>query len=118
MTEAPGFLGDLGERALVGTAVVRVRLPVQLRDLAKLPLEVAVQVDGAVTQRSVLDALERAYPLLVGTVRDRASALRRPFVRFFAGELDLSNAPPDDPLPTPVASGKEPFVIVGAMAGG
>lgn len=97
---------------------MRVRLPGQLRELAKLPAELVVEVDGTPTQRSVLDALELAYPVLRGTVRDRATAVRRPFIRFFAGELDCSNAPPDEPLPEPVASGGEPFVVVGAIAGG
>jgi molybdopterin synthase sulfur carrier subunit len=102
-----------GERARV-----RVRLPAQLRELAKLPPELVVEVEATPTQRSVLDALELAHPALTGTVRDRATAARRPFVRFFAGELDCSNAAPDEPLPEPVASGQEPFVVVGAIAGG
>lgn len=97
---------------------VRVRLPAQLRELAQLPAEVMVEVDGPVTQRSVLDALERAHPVLEGTVRDRVTAARRPFVRFFVGESDLSNSPVDELLPAPVNAGEEPFVIVGAMAGG
>ncbi len=99
-------------------SAVRVRLPAQLRELAKLPTEVAVQIDGAITQRSVLDALEREHPVLGGTVRDRATGRRRPFVRFFAGESDLSNAAPDEILPAPVCEGREPFTVVGAIAGG
>lgn len=97
---------------------MRVRLPAQLRELARLPAEVVLEVPGVATQRSVLDALEFTYPVLRGTVRDRATAARRPFVRFFAGELDCSNASPDEPLPSRVACGHEPFAIVGAMAGG
>jgi hypothetical protein len=80
--------------------------------------EVCVDVDGPVTQRSVLDALEASYPVLQGTIRDRVTQQRRPFVRFFAVEEDLSHEPPDAPLPDVVAAGTEPFFIVGAMAGG
>jgi len=98
--------------------VIRVRLPAPLRELATLPAEVLIEVDGAVTQRSVLDALESCYPVLCGAVRDRATGRRRPFVRFFACESDLSNASPDEPLPPDVCEGREPFVVLGAIAGG
>ena len=97
---------------------VRVRLPAQLRELAGLPGEVLVDVNGTVTQRSVLDALEGRYPVLKGTIRDRATAKRRPFIRFYACQEDYSNAAPDETLPDAVARGAEPFFIVGAMAGG
>jgi sulfur-carrier protein len=97
---------------------VRVRLPAQLRVLAGVPAEVTVVVEGTVTQRSVLDALETLHPSLLGTVRDRATGKRRAFIRFFVHESDLSNAVPDEPLPPSVLSGREPFVVVGAMAGG
>ncbi|MGH9104709.1 MAG: MoaD/ThiS family protein [Acidimicrobiales bacterium] len=99
-------------------ARVTVRLPAQLRELAQLPAEVVVAVEGPLTQRSVLDALERSHPALQGTVRDRVTARRRAFVRFFVQECDLSDSEPDQPLPAVVAGGKEPFVIIGAMAGG
>jgi sulfur-carrier protein len=98
--------------------VIRVVLPAHLKTLAKVGGEVRVDVPGPVTQRAVLDALEAAYPMLLGTVRDRHSARRRAFVRFYAGEEDLSNEPPDAPLPDRVAAGEEPFIILGAMAGG
>jgi sulfur-carrier protein len=98
--------------------VIRVVLPGHLRTLAKVSSEVKLQVDGAVTQRSILDALEASYPMLRGTVRDQITFERRPFVRFFACEEDLSHQPADAPLPDPVASGAEPFLIVGAIAGG
>jgi hypothetical protein len=98
--------------------MIRVVLPAHLRKLARVEREVEVEVAGAVTQRSVLDALEARYPMLRGTIRDHATAKRRPFVRFFACEQDLSHDPPDAPLPEPVASGNEPFLVVGAMAGG
>jgi molybdopterin synthase sulfur carrier subunit len=97
---------------------VRVKLPTHLRRLAGVDGEVTLPVDGAVTQRSVLDALEERYPVLRGTVRDHRTGRRRPFVRFFACEEDLSHSPVDDPLPAPVAAGTEPFLVVGAMAGG
>lgn len=98
--------------------MIRVRLPHHLRTLAGVGAEVEIDLDGPATQRSLLDALEAAYPVLVGTIRDRGSGDRRPFVRFFACEEDLSNEHPDDPLPEPVALGTEPYLIVGAMAGG
>jgi sulfur-carrier protein len=97
---------------------VRVRLPAQLRELARLPAEVRIGVAGPVTQRAVLDALESCYPVLKGTIRDRVTATRRPFIRFYACEEDFSNAAPDDILPEDVARGRQPFFIVGAMAGG
>ena len=100
--------------------MIRVVLPAHLKNLAKISGEVEVEVDGAgaVTQRLVLDAVEGKYPMLLGTIRDRRTGQRRPFVRFFACEEDLSNESPDAPLPEPVTAGKEPFLVVGAMAGG
>ena len=98
--------------------MIRVELPPHLQNLAHIGGEVAVEVEGPATQRSVLDALEARYPTLGGTIRDRATGRRRPFVRFFAGEEDLSLDPADAPLPPAVATGAEPFCIVGAMAGG
>jgi hypothetical protein len=98
---------------------VRVVLPAHLKALARIDShELSLDVDGAVTQRSVLDAIESAYPALVGTMRDRSTAKRRAFVRFYACEQDLSHEDPDDPLPEEVAAGKEPFLVIGAMAGG
>jgi sulfur-carrier protein len=97
---------------------VRVELPPHLRALAGLGGELALEVDEPVTQRSVLDALETRCPMLRGTVRDHATRRRRAFVRFFACERDLSHDPPDAPLPEAVAAGTEPFLIVGAIAGG
>ncbi|GAA2891558.1 hypothetical protein Acy02nite_14540 [Actinoplanes cyaneus] len=98
--------------------MIRVILPVHLRTLAHSGKEVLVEVSGPVTQRAVLDAVERDYPMLAGTIRDRQTGQRRPLVRFFACEEDLSNEPPDTPLPERVARGEEPFMVVGAMAGG
>jgi molybdopterin synthase sulfur carrier subunit len=98
--------------------MIRVVLPAHLRSMAQVEGEVKLEVDGPVTQRSILDALEAAYPALRGTVRDQATRQRRPFVRFFACEQDLSHDSPDAPLPDAVASGSEPFMVVGAMAGG
>ncbi len=98
--------------------MVRVVLPVHLRTLARLSGEVALEVDGTPTQRSVLDALEARFPVLCGTMRDHVTRKRRPFVRFFACEQDLSNDRPDAPLPEAVAKGEEPLFVVGAMAGG
>ncbi|HUB70056.1 MAG TPA: MoaD/ThiS family protein [Acidimicrobiales bacterium] len=117
MSTLPGPAAHPGA-AFAAAAHVRVRLPAQLRVLAGAPAEVTVPVEGLVTQRAVLDALERSHPVLRGTVRDRATAVRRAFIRFFVEETDLSDAAPDDPLPPAVAEGAEPFVIVGAMAGG
>jgi molybdopterin synthase sulfur carrier subunit len=98
--------------------VIRVVLPAHLRALARVGGEVSVEVDGAVTQRSVLDALESRYPMLRGTIRDHVTQRRRAYVRFFACERDLSHETPDAPLPRAVASGAEPFLVVGAMSGG
>lgn len=98
--------------------MIRVVLPAHLKNLACVSGEVHLEVTGPVTQRSVLDALEERYPVLRGTVRDRRTGQRRAFIRFYACEMDLSNEPPDVPLPNPVATGQEPFLIVGAMAGG
>jgi hypothetical protein len=98
--------------------VIRVALPAHLRTLARVDGEVELQVEGPVTQRSVLDALEDRYPVLRGTIRDHVTQRRRPFLRFFACEQDLSHDPPDTPLPDAIANGAEPFLIVGAMAGG
>jgi hypothetical protein len=100
-------------------ARVRVVLPQHLQTLARVAdREISVEVDGAVTQRAVLDAVEAHFPQLRGTIRDHATGKRRPFVRFFACEEDWSHASPDDPLPAKVAAGTEPFLVVGAMAGG
>ena len=98
--------------------MIRVALPYHLRNLAHVDHEITLEVEGAVTQRSVLDALETRYPMLRGTIRDHATQQRRAFLRFFACERDLSLEPPDAPLPEAVVSGKEPFVILGAIAGG
>jgi hypothetical protein len=99
-------------------AVIRVVLPAHLRVLARVDGEVELAVDGPVTQRAVLDALETRYPVLRGTIRGHDGGPRRAFIRFFACEEDLSHDPPDTPLPEPVATGAEPYLIVGAMAGG
>ena len=99
-------------------STIRVVLPAHLRTLARLQGDVMLDVDGAVTQRSVLDALEARYPMLRGTLRDHTTKLRRPFVRFFACSEDLSHESPDAPLPEAVADGTEPFLVVGAIAGG
>ena len=98
--------------------MIRVVLPVHLRTLARVDGEVQLHVEGRVTQRSVLDALEARYPVLRGTIRDHVTQKRRAFVRFFACEQDLSHDPPDTPLPDAVAAGEESFVVLGAMAGG
>jgi hypothetical protein len=98
--------------------MIRLVLPSHLRTLARLTGEVTLEVESPVTQRSVLDALEAAYPVLRGTIRDHVTAQRRPFVRFFACEEDLSHESPDAPLPEAVASGAEPLLVVGAIAGG
>lgn len=98
--------------------MIRVELPAHLRNLARVNGEVTVQVDGRATLGSVLDALEANYPVLRGTIRDHVTQQRRPFVRFYACELDLSHEPADVPLPEAVAAGTEPFLVVGAMAGG
>ena len=98
--------------------MIRVVLPVHLRTLAKVSGEVRLDIAGPVTQRSVLDALESRYPMLEGTIRDHRTKKRRAFVRFFACQEDLSNVSPDDPLPDAIVNGTEPYLIVGAMAGG
>jgi hypothetical protein len=98
--------------------MIRVELPYHLRNLARVGVEVQVDVAGPVTQRAVLDALEDRYPVLRGTIRDHVTLQRRPFLRFFACEQDLSHDEPDSLLPDPVARGKEPFMVVGAIAGG
>ncbi len=98
--------------------MIRVVLPPHLKTLAQVRGDVEVEVEGAVTQRSVLDALEERYPMLRGTIRDHATKQRRPFLRFFACEQDLSHESPDAPLPEAVASGAEPFIVLGAIAGG
>jgi hypothetical protein len=98
--------------------VIRVVLPAHLKNLARVSGEVRLEVDGEVTQRHVLDALEASYPMLRGTIRDQQTGKRRAFVRFYACEEDLSNGSPDTPLPKRVAAGEEPFLVIGAMAGG
>jgi sulfur-carrier protein len=98
--------------------MIRVVLPFHLRTLARVAGEVELQVEGPATQRSVLDALEAVHPVLRGTIRDHVTQRRRAFVRFFACEEDLSHDPPDAPLPPAVASGAEPFLVIGAVAGG
>jgi hypothetical protein len=98
--------------------VIRVVLPAHLRTLARVAGDVTLEVEGQVTQRSVLDALEARYPMLQGAIRDHVTQQRRAFLRFFACEQDLSHEPPDAPLPDAVAAGKEPFLIIGAIAGG
>jgi sulfur-carrier protein len=98
--------------------VIRVVLPAHLRTLARVDGEVKLDVAGPLTASAVLDALEATYPMLRGTIRDHVTGQRRPFVRFFACEQDVSHDPPDAPLPQAVATGAEPFMVVGAMAGG
>jgi len=98
--------------------MIRITLPAHLRTLARIQGEVRLEVGAAVTQRSILDALEAAYPVLQGTIRDHATQERRDFLRFFACKQDCSLEAPDDPLPDEIATGAEPFRIIGAMAGG
>jgi sulfur-carrier protein len=98
--------------------VIRVLLPANLRKLAHVEGEVKLEIMGEITQRQILDALESGYPMLRGTIRDHITQQRRPLVRFFACQQDLSHEPPDAPLPEAVAIGAEPFLVVGAMAGG
>jgi hypothetical protein len=98
--------------------MVRVVLPQHLRTLAKVGEEVQLDVEGRATTRAILDALEARYPVLQGTIRDHVTLKRRPYLRFFACEEDLSHDSPDAPLPQAIADGKEPFLVVGAMAGG
>ncbi|HEY6767381.1 MAG TPA: MoaD/ThiS family protein [Candidatus Sulfotelmatobacter sp.] len=99
-------------------SIVRIELPANLRLLASVGHEVNVSITGPVTQRAILDALEADYPMLQGTIRDHTSKLRRPFIRFFASEQDLSHVSPDDLLPDSIVRGLEPFLIIGAIAGG
>ena len=98
--------------------MIRVALPAHLRTLARVDGEVRLDVEGPVTQRSILNALEARYPMLRGTIRDNVTQRRRPFVRFFACEQDMSHETPDAPLPDAVATGAEPFLVMGAIAGG
>jgi sulfur-carrier protein len=98
--------------------MIRVALPTHLRTLAHVDNEVTLEVEGPITQRSVLDALEARYPVLRGTIREHDTLKRRPFIRFFACEEDLSHESPDAPLPEAVAAGKEPLLVIGAIAGG
>ena len=98
--------------------MIRIILPQHLRTLARVGSEVEVELEGPATVRAVLDALEASHPVLRGTIRDHATQQRRPFVRFFACEEDLSHEPPDTPLPAAVVNGTEPLLVVGAMAGG
>jgi molybdopterin synthase sulfur carrier subunit len=98
--------------------MIQVVLPAHLRTLAGVGSEISIDVVGPVTQRSILDAIESTYPMLRGTIRDHVTLQRRPFLRFFACQEDLSLEPPDAPLPEAVSSGKEPFMIIGAIAGG
>ena len=102
----------------MGLNMIRVILPPHLRTLAQVRGDVELDVKGPVTQRSILDALEARYPMLRGTIRDHTTQQRRPFLRFFACEQDFSHESPDAPLPDAVASGAEPFLIIGAIAGG
>jgi molybdopterin synthase sulfur carrier subunit len=98
--------------------MIRVELPAHLRTLAGVNGEVTLEIEGQATQRSVLDALEARYPMLRGAIRDHVTQVRRPFLRFFACQEDFSHESPDAPLPAEVATGKEPFLIIGAIAGG
>jgi hypothetical protein len=98
--------------------MIRVVLPFHLRTLAHVGSEVALEVQGPITQKSVLDALEQRYPMLQGAIRDHVTLQRRAFLRFFACEEDLTHQAPDAPLPEAVATGKEPFIVIGAIAGG
>jgi hypothetical protein len=98
--------------------MIRVVLPTHLKTLARVSGEVQLEVEGPVTQAAILDALEERYPMLRGTMRDHVTHKRRPFVRFFACKQDLSHDPPETPLPDAIATGAEPFLVIGAMAGG
>jgi sulfur-carrier protein len=100
------------------STTIRVELPTNLCILAGAPHQVTLTLDGSITQRTILDALEASYPMLEGTIRDHTTQIRRPFIRFFACEQDLSHTSPDEPLPEPIAQGTEPFLIIGAIAGG
>jgi len=106
--------GDDGQQVYL----IRVIIPFHLRNLARVSGEVELEITGPVTQRAVLDALEARYPTLRGTIRDHTTLVRRPFIRFFACGQDLSHESPDSPLPEKIVSGAEPFLVVGAMAGG
>ena len=106
------------EATIMVSSMIRVILPFHLRNLAHVDSEVTLEVEAPVTLRSVLDALEARYPMLRGAIRDHDTQQRRPFLRFFACEEDLSHESPDAPLPDAVASGKEPFIVIGAIAGG
>ena len=99
-------------------AMIRVAMPAHLRTLAGVTGDVTLEIDGEVTRRSILDALETQYPMLRGTIREHVSGERRPFLRFFAGGEDITHNSPDSPLPQEIASGAEPFYIIGAIAGG
>ena len=98
--------------------MIRLILPAHLRTLAQVSGEISLEIEGPVTTRSILDVLESRYPMLLGTIRDHVTQERRPFLRFFACQEDLSHQSPDIPLPAAIASGKEPFLIIGAIAGG
>jgi len=98
--------------------MIQVMLPYHLRTLARVSGDIELEVDGQITQRSILDALEAQYPMLRGTIRDHDTGQRRPFLRFFVCGEDWTHQPPDQPLPEAVASGKEPFCVIGAIAGG
>ncbi|MBC7964697.1 MAG: MoaD/ThiS family protein [Fuerstia sp.] len=100
------------------TAVIRIMLPYHLQNLAKIGPEISLEVDDPVTQGSVLDAIETRYPMLCGTIRDHVTKKRRPFLRYFGCEKDLSHDPPDSPLPAAIVNGAEPFIIWGALSGG
>jgi sulfur-carrier protein len=100
------------------TQAIRVAMPAHLRTLAGVNGDVTVDVDGEVTRRSILDALEKSYPMLRGTIREHVSGQRRPFLRFFACGEDITHNSPDDPLPQEIVSGREPFYVIGAIAGG
>ena len=98
--------------------MIRVVLPYHLRNLAKVGLEIELEIEGPVTQRAVIDAIEARWPMLRGTIRDYATGRRRPFLRFYACEEDLSHESPDAPLPAAVVEGREPYLVIGAIAGG
>ena len=98
--------------------MIRVVIPFHLRTLARIEGEVQLEIEGASTQRNILDALEARYPMLRGTIRDQVTHQRRPFIRFFASQQDLSHESPDAPVPDAVATGDEPFFVIGAIAGG
>ena len=100
------------------TQAIRVAMPAHLRTLAGVNGDVTVDVEGAVTRQTILDALEKRYPMLRGTIREHVSGQRRPFLRFFVCGEDITHNPPDDPLPQEIVSGKEPFYVIGAIAGG